>query len=174
MTRQRATGAGVAGAAVAQTGAGLLAHVAAAGCLPTPAALALALPLCLALAVLATRLMRPLQALAVGQLGVHAALTVAACSGAGAHAASHASPAMGLAHVAALVLCRATLDHVLASAARAAGRLRRTVARWLRRPQPLRVPELPGRAPAPVTAAHPLVTLTSASRRGPPAAPRAA
>lgn len=167
MTRQRTTG--VAGAALAQTGAGVVAHVAAAGCLPAPTALALSLPVCLLLAAVAHRLLRPLQALAVGQLGVHAALTLAACSGAGAHQDGHASPAMALAHVAALVLCRATLDHAVTSAARAAGRLRRTVQRWLRRPVPLLVPELVAPAPAPVTVAHRLVPLTTAPRRGPPA-----
>ena len=170
MTSTRLAPAAAAVAALAQTALGLAAHTSAAGCLPALSTLALALPVSVALVAVVGRLLPGLRALVVGQLAVHGVLALAGCTvGAGAHAAHH-SPAMALAHVAALALCRATLDHVLATASRAAGVLRRLVARPRPEPAPLRLPVLDRPEPLPIPVPRSADLLTTAPRRGPPRA----
>lgn len=159
-------------AALAQTAAGLAAHTAAAGCLPATRTLLLALPSAVAVLLVVGRALpgRPLRALAVGQLSVHGVLALTGCVAHGAHLHAEHSPAMVLAHVAAVVLSRAVLDRVVASADRAAAGLRALVARWLRLPEPVVV-----RGPA-LVMAGPVVLpwrrdlLVDVRRRGPPAA----
>ena len=177
VTSSSAAGARRFGAAPAQVCAALAAHTAAAGCLPSGAALAVALPPALiALLAVATVLRRhPLLALVAGQLAVHACLAASACTvaahlphAAGAHPPAHLL--MTGAHVGALLLCRATVDLVLRSADAAAAALTRLVRP--RVPTRLRLPELP----VPRTALRPaprrrLQCCTSARRRGPPAPP---
>lgn len=113
-------------AALAQTAAAVTAHALAAGCLPSAGGLALAVPLSLAGVLLLGRLLprSPLLRLAGGQLAGHLALTLAAACSAHVHVGH---PAAALAHVVALVLCRALLDRVVAAVEHAAARLRR---RW--------------------------------------------
>lgn len=174
MTRSGRGAARPLAAAVVQVTVAVAAHLAAAGCVPPAAALAVSLPVALVGVLAVARLLRrsPLLALAGGQLTVHACLTAAACTGAaalhepGGHAASHVL--MTAAHVAALLLCRASTDLVLRGAARAV----QALARLLRPPAPscLPLPELPAPRTAPReglragSPGHP-----GAPRRGPPA-----
>lgn len=157
-------------AALAQVAAGLAAHTAAAGCLPETGTLLLALPTAIAVLLLVGRALpaHPLRALAVGQLSVHGVLALAGCVAHGVHLHAEHSPAMVLAHVAAVVAARAVLDRVVATADRAAAELRALVVRWLRLPEPVVVV-----APAVVVAARVVLPrrrdlLVADRRRGPP------
>lgn len=192
MNRPRSSRPAVLAGALAQGAAGLGAHVAVAGCLPSGRALGLAVPASLLAALLVGRVLTcPLTRLAVGQLAVHAMLAVsAACTGGHAlsvHAAAgsagsaglvHGEPhlLMTLAHVGALVLCRATLDRVEGAGTAAADQLAALRA-WLpRRPVPaaaLLLPELPASGcPKPVVLRS-CDLVRGVQQRGPPAGARA-
>ncbi len=153
-------------AAVAQVASGAVAHVAASDCLPSGASLALALPAALLGVLLLGALLdrRPLLLLTGGQLAVHAALAVSACTGDG-----EASPVLlTFAHVAALVLCRAALGRVVVSAERAASCLvqllrPRAAVPGLRLAAPYRPSARAGRS-----SLHRADLLAAAPRRGPP------
>jgi hypothetical protein len=158
-------------AALAQVAAGLAAHTAAAGCLPSTSTLLLALPTAVAALLIVGRALpgRPLRALAVGQLSVHGVLALTGCVAHGGHLHAEHPPAMVLGHVAAIVLSRAVLDQVVASADRAAAALRALVVRWLRRPEPVQVVTPVLAVPvAPVLPRRPDL-LAAVRRRGPPA-----
>lgn len=165
------TRAGAVAAALAQTAAGLGAHALAAGCPPTARSLAALVPAAVLAVLLVGRVLphRPLLRLAGGQLAVHAVLGLAVCTGAvHAHAAP---PLMTAAHLAALVLCRAVLDRVVALAEDAATRLGRLVPRA---PRPV-VLVVPDAAPVRAVAAAPAPcrdVVAHAPRRGPPAPER--
>ncbi|MBW3641173.1 MAG: hypothetical protein KY451_15310 [Actinobacteria bacterium] len=168
MSRLSRTGA--AAASVAQVAAGLAAHVAAAGCLPSLRGLALAVPLSLGGVLLFTHLLRgrALVRLAGGQLVVHAALALAAaCTG---HVAAHAEPhvAMTAGHVAALVACRAVLDRVVHTVERAADSARLQLRRLTR---PIAPPRLSLPAPAPQPPADGPATTPTAALPRPSARP---
>ena len=173
MSRPSRTGA--AAASGAQVAAGLGAHVAAAGCLPSLRGLALAVPIAVGTVLLLTYRLpgRPLLRLAGGQVAVHAALAVAAaCSG---HAAGHSDPhlVMTAAHVAALVLCRAVLDRVVTGVERAAAGVRVQLRRFARPITPARL-SLPASVPSTTHRPHQprhRLLLCVAPRRGPPAVP---
>lgn len=169
MVRSAALRPGALPSALAQTTAGLAAHAAASGCLPSAATLLLAGPTALlsVLVVGAVLPARPLLRLAGGQLAVHAVLALAACAGAG-HllAAGATSLAMTVSHVLALVACRAGLERCATAALRSAA-----TALAPRCPQLPALPVWPAVLPVPVAAPSPAgPVLVRAPVRGPPVA----
>lgn len=154
-------------AAVVQTAAGVCAHVAAAGCLPSLSGLALVVPVAVAAVLGLMRLLphRPVLQLTGGQLAVHGALGLAAaCQG-----AHQPHLLMTYAHVAAVVLLRQTLTGIVTALERA-GRTARTLLPQLRPPVP--AVDVPADRTRPAVARravlHPVLRSAPPRRRGPP------